>query len=269
MASDSPALPSAPVINVGPNVVLQPPLSRCGRGPGLVLITPTGYGACQDNNKSLDPPPLQKWAEESFAVAQISLSPETSERAGSVLEQVRMAQHALETLAECDKKDKFGLIGENLSVSPAISLISTVYGSRADFVPQFGGILQSIAAAGKFAGAVCFDDWKLSDIPSLIHLDKTKPEAQSAETSKVYSYSEVSSSGFIIPGHADFDYPSAGVAHSRTLTFIKSKLGAPYFDLEKIWDEHTYLEFGERSVEKTMATMVQEPYVNHVSTVSL
>ena len=46
-------------------------------------------------------------------------------------------------------------------------------------------------------------------------------------------------------------------------------MDGPYFDLETIWEEHTYYEFADRSVEHTMATMVQEPYVNHVPTVSL
>lgn len=45
-------------------------------------------------------------------------------------------------------------------------------------------------------------------------------------------------------------------------------MGGPYFDLEIIWEEHTYYEFADRSVEHTMSTMVQEPYVNHVPTVS-
>lgn len=45
-------------------------------------------------------------------------------------------------------------------------------------------------------------------------------------------------------------------------------MNGPYFDLETIWDEHTYFEFENRSVEWTMSTMVQEPYVNHIPTVS-
>jgi carboxymethylenebutenolidase len=49
---------------------------------------------------------------------------------------------------------------------------------------------------------------------------------------------------------------------------LKPKMGGPYFDLEEIWEEHTYYEFADRSVEHTMSTMVQEPYVNHVPTVS-
>jgi hypothetical protein len=45
-------------------------------------------------------------------------------------------------------------------------------------------------------------------------------------------------------------------------------MGGPYFDLEAIWDEHTRYEFADRSVEETMATMVDEPYVNHVPTLT-
>lgn len=82
-----------------------------------------------------------------------------------------------------------------------------------------------------------------------------------------YSYPEAISAGFVVPGHPDFRLPSGGVAHTRTLSFLKKHLGGPFFDLEKIWDEHTLYEFGERSVEKTMATMVDEPCVNHVPTV--
>jgi carboxymethylenebutenolidase len=44
-------------------------------------------------------------------------------------------------------------------------------------------------------------------------------------------------------------------------------MNGPYFDLERIWDEHTYYEFTDRSVEHTMSTMVDQPYVNHVPTV--
>lgn len=75
------------------------------------------------------------------------------------------------------------------------------------------------------------------------------------------------SSDFIVPGCRDFSYSAASVAHTRSLTFIKKHLGGPVFDLEKIWDEHTYYEFEDRSVEKTMETMVLEPYVNHIPTV--
>lgn len=73
---------------------------------------------------------------------------------------------------------------------------------------------------------------------------------------------------FVLPSHSAFDSSSAAVSHTRSLTFLKSSLGGPFFDLEAIWDEHTRYEFETRAVEKTMATMVQEPYVNHVPTLT-
>jgi carboxymethylenebutenolidase len=39
-------------------------------------------------------------------------------------------------------------------------------------------------------------------------------------------------------------------------------------DLEKLWQRHCQLEFDEHNVEETMKTMVDEPYVNHVPTLT-
>jgi carboxymethylenebutenolidase len=59
----------------------------------------------------------------------------------------------------------------------------------------------------------------------------------------------------------------AALAHTRTLVFLRVQLGGPDFDREAIWEEHCRYEFEERSVAKTMGTMVEEPYVNHIPTV--
>lgn len=39
-------------------------------------------------------------------------------------------------------------------------------------------------------------------------------------------------------------------------------------DLSTLWDEHCRYEFGERDVDATMSTMVAEPYVNHIPTMT-
>ncbi|KAL5344114.1 hypothetical protein BJX70DRAFT_8451 [Aspergillus crustosus] len=247
------SLPSAPLVEVSSNIVVQPPLSRCGRGPGLVLIRPSAHAEDQKNSQSLDPEPLLKWAEESFAVARVTLDSQLSADQTSASAIVEKAVDALSSLPECDGEDKFGLL---------------VYGSVADYAPAFSDILRSVAASENIAAAIYFDSWNTEGVTSLIHSTASKPEAQLPDSTTVYSYPEVSSSGFIVPGHADFSISSAGVAHTRSLTFIKKHLNGPFFDLEKIWDEHTYFEFEDRSVEKTMATMVQEPYVNHVPTMT-
>lgn len=73
---------------------------------------------------------------------------------------------------------------------------------------------------------------------------------------------------FAIPAHASYHAASASVSHTRTLAFLKPLTGGPLFDLEAIWDEHTYWEFDARDVAATMATMVEQPYVNHVPTLT-
>lgn len=120
-------------------------------------------------------------------------------------------------------------------------------------------------------GAVLYADGKensVSTVPTLLHIAGTSssPTQPTAEL-KMYYYPNVKSSKFATPFHDHFHYNTEAVAHTRTLTFLKPRVGGPYFDLESIWDEHTYYEFADRSVEHTMSTMVQEPYVNHIPTV--
>ncbi|TXT08918.1 hypothetical protein VHUM_02392 [Vanrija humicola] len=85
----------------------------------------------------------------------------------------------------------------------------------------------------------------------------------------VYTY-QATSPYFVVPAAGAGAYAplDAGVAHTRSLVFLREQLGGPYFDLEAIWEEHTHYEFEERSVAKTMGTMVAEPYVNHVPTIT-
>lgn len=106
--------------------------------------------------------------------------------------------------------------------------------------------------------------------PILYHVaGKATEKLQTSNGSAVHEYPKTQSPYFASPGHDLFHYASESVSHTRNLTFLKKHMGGPYFDLEAIWDEHTCFEFAERSVEKTMATMVEEPYVNHIPTADI
>lgn len=110
-------------------------------------------------------------------------------------------------------------------------------------------------------------------IPVLLHL-AGKPAGEPTQPNKSrnvkkYYYPNVTSPKFATPFQDSFHYNTEAISHTRSLTLFKKEMDGPYFDLETIWDEHTYYEFADRSVEHTMSTMVQEPYVNHVPTVSL
>jgi carboxymethylenebutenolidase len=84
-----------PPQQISPHLTLQPPLSRRGKGPGLIIIL-DHYALIEPSEKHLDPPPLQKWAEEGFAVVQV-LVPGKVEDGGEF-----PLERALEVLKKCE-----------------------------------------------------------------------------------------------------------------------------------------------------------------------
>jgi len=108
--SDKPLLlPSAPAIKVAPSVKVQPPLSRAGKGPGLIILIDE-ESAAKVSTDSIDPPPLQKWAEESFVVGQIDLN-KLEESFEETLTDTLLFIKKLDTF---DGSEKFGLICKSL-----------------------------------------------------------------------------------------------------------------------------------------------------------
>jgi carboxymethylenebutenolidase len=83
---------------------------------------------------------------------------------------------------------------------------------------------------------------------------------------EIYVYPGVGH-GFSAPGRAAFDKAASMMAHSRSIALFRRVMG-PHYDLSALWDKHCEYEFGLRDVGKTMATMVPEPYVNHVPTMT-
>lgn len=126
-----------------------------------------------------------------------------------------------------------------------------------------------IVAACIYAEASTSSSLSSSTIPAVRHLaGKSSEKLPRSSSLTAYDYPSVKSSLFATPFSAQFNYAAEAVSHTRNLTLLKREMGGPHFDLEAIWDEHTYYEFEVRDVPKTMATMVQEPYVNHIPTVS-
>jgi carboxymethylenebutenolidase len=100
-------IPAREPIEISPHLKLQPPLSRRGHGPGLILVL-DHYAQLDASEKSLDPAPLTKWAEEGYAVGQILIpGPPTQEGGEFPLE---VAIRKLRELEECDDEGGFGLV---------------------------------------------------------------------------------------------------------------------------------------------------------------
>lgn len=103
------------------NVKLQRPLSRCGTGPALVVILPDPGVSVPAPKKSLDPVPLQKWAEEGFAVVELTISKVASPPDQDVLnarDAFERGIEALKVLPECTFNDKVGVIGKRSEMQP-------------------------------------------------------------------------------------------------------------------------------------------------------
>ena len=71
--------------------------------------------------KTLDPVPIQKWAEEGYAVAQL-MAPSGDASSWNVREDFQQAVAALKSHESCSEKSKFAAVG---MFKPLLRLVST------------------------------------------------------------------------------------------------------------------------------------------------
>ena len=83
------------------------------------------------------------------------------------------------------------------------------------------------------------------------------------ENVEIYIYPNVDHAFYNHGRPSVYDRPASMMAHSRTIAALHKVMG-PHFNLEALWDEHLKYEFVTRDTTDTLATMVSEPYVNHV-----
>lgn len=86
------------------------------------------------------------------------------------------------------------------------------------------------------------------------------------DDAEVYVYPGVDHA-FYHPQRQSYDRPAAWMSHSRTIAVLRRAMG-PHYDLSALWDKHCEYEFGTRDVDATMETMVAQPYVNHIPTMT-
>ena len=122
------------------------------------------------------------------------------------------------------------------------------------------------------------DEVKLITSPLVMHFaeeDKfSSPESISAirrafaghKNVKVYTYPGVDHA-FASPESASHNKPAASMAYSRSFAALQRAVG-PDFDLSVLWDRHLECEFVDRDVESNMQTMVTQPYVNSIPTMT-
>ena len=72
---------------------------------------------------------------------------------------------------------------------------------------------------------------------------------------------------FARTGGDHYNKPAALMAHHRSIATFRRVMG-PHYDFSGLWDLHCMYEFGTRDVDATMGTMVPQPYVNHIPTMT-
>ena len=141
-----------------------------------------------------------------------------------------------------------------------------------------------LAAAGVRAGlidvGVVFSDRDLQGLfgdrafprPFAVHLSlgqgaELEAVQAAADRLDLQLFATETQAGFVVPGSPAYDRHAAAVAHSRTLSVLRPVLG-PKLDLGRLFRGHLAQEFRHHDADATMATMIAEPYVNHVPTLT-
>lgn len=238
----------------------------------MILFTTDDIYDEQVTQRDDAPTAVLKWAEEGYTVVQISAAAVGGSKIEDLLTE---AVKAIERCDACQPKDKVGVVGKSES-SRSSHFTGLLMNQLAYSKDLWDVVRPALAKFPRIVAGVVYVDGSESEacgadnLPLLKHVagpPKQIGSKSAGSLNKDYHYPK-SHGQWFSAGGADFDYAADSVAHTRNLQFLKPKMGGPYFDLEDIWEEHTFYEFADRSVEHTMSTMVQEPYVNHVPTVS-
>jgi|TARA_B110000438_G_scaffold237437_1_gene234823 carboxymethylenebutenolidase len=143
------------------------------------------------------------------------------------------------------------------------------------------GLAAEFAKKDEVKGVICYGKIcskalaKLRDkkTPCLLHLpekeEKSSQINKSLEKEKyltAYLYPDCRENFYAkLSNH--FNKAATMIAHSRDLHLLRTTIG-PIYDLVALWELHTQYEFNERDVDATMKTMVAQPYVNHIPTMT-
>ncbi|KAM0721044.1 hypothetical protein Q7P37_003329 [Cladosporium fusiforme] len=104
--------------------------------------------------------------------------------------------------------------------------------------------------------------------PSLHVLTHLAASQNFAPAFPSYNYPSVQP-GFAEHDLEEYDRVAASLSWTRTLGLLRQAFKLTHtVDLERVWEEHVDLEFMTKDASATMRTMVPEPYVNHIPTLT-
>ncbi|KAL6714431.1 hypothetical protein ACLMJK_007855 [Lecanora helva] len=186
---------------------------------------------------------LDHWKEEGFDVTYLPFSGKSSKET---------LKKAMQDVAnELEDGQEFAIIAFGKPASAALALVSEP-------------IHKLCALVVYYSDTAPTPETKLhSGLEVLVHLARA-PNATVGLRHYVYPEVEV---GFAEAHRPTYDKVAAGTAWSRTLATLRKAFRIEV-DLERIWENHLALEFVTKDADATMSTMVDEPYVNHIPTMT-
>ena len=126
------------------------------------------------------------------------------------------------------------------------------------------GVTEDTLAARPCPAALLFGTMDAADAAG--DVERLSAKFDGKDGSGIYDFADAAPE-FSLPGRDGWDKRVDSLAHSRALEIIR-RIAGPYYDLVGLFAEHVRHEFETLDVDATMATMVDEPYVNHVPTLS-
>ena len=179
---------------------------------------------------------------------------------------IRDAADALKVLrARPECKSKVGALGFCLG-----GKLAYLAAARTDVdcaVSYYGvGIEADLAEAHNIKGPMVFHFAELDRFAPTEAREQVKAAFKGRSDVEFYLYPGCDHA-FAAPERSSFDKPATLMAHTRSIALLRRVL-SPNYDLSALWDRHTELEFATRSAEQTMTTMVAQPYVNHIPTMT-
>ena len=183
------------------------------------------------------------------------------------IEDIQASLNTLKSLAACDQAAGLGVIGYCLGGKLAY-LAACRLPEVACAVGYYGvGIENNLEEAQNIQGQLVLHMAERDQFcPLETRLQITESLAQHKKKIKTFLYPNVDHA-FARPQGHHYDKASTLIAHERSVTALRKAVG-PEYDLEALWEEHCRHEFETRDVPATMATMVAEPYVNHIPTMT-
>ena len=253
-------------------------LPPSGRGPGIVLLQEI-FGVSRHLRAVAD-----LYAEEGYVV----LVPDLFWRMEPGVDLGYSGVELEKAFAFYARFDVGLGVSDGIDALKALRALPECEGKAAALGYCLGGTLAYLMAArSDVECAICYygvalerslDEATNIKCPLLLHFagaDKFVPPSAVAQIRaafagrddvEIYVYSQVDHA-FNNAERPSYDKPAAMMAHSRSIALLRRVLG-PRYDLSTLWEKHCEYEFATRDVDATMRTMIAQPYVNHIPTLT-